>query len=154
MRKMLLSFKADVYERLLTGEKIYEHRKVFPKEPIEAYLYVSSPKKAITGIMHLNERINLIDWLEMYSYDSEATGRIESCLKNNRYAMEIADFQATNEISLDRLRLEMPGFIVPQMYYFLDNSILLEYLERNLYAVDEKIIHDFSKVDSTQICVC
>ena len=34
MRTMLLSFKADVYKRVLSGEKIYEHRKVFPNEPI------------------------------------------------------------------------------------------------------------------------
>ena len=41
MRTMLLSFKADVYKRVITGEKIYEHRKVFPDEPVLAYLYVS-----------------------------------------------------------------------------------------------------------------
>lgn len=53
MRKMLLSFKADVYKRVLSGEKIFEHRKVFPDEPIMAYLYVSSPKQVITGKMIL-----------------------------------------------------------------------------------------------------
>ena len=37
MRTMLLSFKADVYQKVITGEKIYEHRKVFPDEPIKAY---------------------------------------------------------------------------------------------------------------------
>ena len=41
MRTMLLSFKADVYKRVITEEKIYEHRKVFPDEPVLAYLYVS-----------------------------------------------------------------------------------------------------------------
>lgn len=56
MRKMLLSFKADVYEKVLSGEKIFEHRKVFPNEPVKAYLYVSNPKKAITGIMYLENK--------------------------------------------------------------------------------------------------
>lgn len=58
MRKMLLSFKADVYKKVLSGEKTYEHRKVFLNEPIEAYLYVSAPVKAIVGIMHLDNRID------------------------------------------------------------------------------------------------
>lgn len=50
MRKMLLSFKSDIYQKVISGEKIYEHHKVFLNEPIEAYLYVSTPVKAITGI--------------------------------------------------------------------------------------------------------
>lgn len=54
MRKMLLSFKADVYQKVVSGEKIYEHRKVFPDEPIEAYLYVSAPIKAIVIIYHID----------------------------------------------------------------------------------------------------
>lgn len=57
--KMLLSFKADVYERVLAGTKIYEYRKVFSNEPIEAYLYVSSPKQVIIGkmIIPINNRL-------------------------------------------------------------------------------------------------
>lgn len=47
MRTMLLSFKANVYKKVITGEKIYEHRKVFPNESIKAYLYVSTPIKSI-----------------------------------------------------------------------------------------------------------
>ena len=59
MRTMLLSFKADVFDRVVSGEKIYEHRKVFPDEHIEAYLYVSTPRKVITGIMHLSNRVEI-----------------------------------------------------------------------------------------------
>ena len=51
---MLLSFKADVFERVKSGEKIYEHRRVFPDEPVKAYLYISTPVKAIVGIMRLD----------------------------------------------------------------------------------------------------
>lgn len=41
MRTMLLSLREDVYKRVLSGEKIYEHRKVFPDEPVKAYIYMS-----------------------------------------------------------------------------------------------------------------
>lgn len=47
MRKMLLSFKPEAYEKIKSGEKIFEHRRNFPDEPIMAYMYVSSPIKAV-----------------------------------------------------------------------------------------------------------
>ena len=98
MRKMLLSFKADVFQRVLSGEKIYEHRRVFPDEPIEAYLYVSAPVKAIVGIMHLEHKTDIESWKEKYKYDEAALHRIDEYLKHHQYAMEIKDFQNTNEI--------------------------------------------------------
>ena len=48
---MLLSFRPDVYEKIKSGVKIFEHRRNFPDEPIMAYMYVSSPVKAITGVV-------------------------------------------------------------------------------------------------------
>ena len=59
MRTMLLSFKADVYKRVITGEKIYEYRKVFLDELVVAYLYVSAPVKAITGIMKVYNKTSI-----------------------------------------------------------------------------------------------
>ena len=51
MRKMLLSFKPEVYEKIKSGKKKFEHRRNFPDEPIMAYMYVSAPVKAIKGIV-------------------------------------------------------------------------------------------------------
>ena len=62
MRTMLLSFKPSVYEKIRTGIKIFEHRRSFPNEPIKAYMYVSSPICAITGIVYLGRRHELKDW--------------------------------------------------------------------------------------------
>lgn len=39
MRKIILSFNFEWYEQLKSGDKIYEHRKRFCKEPVEAYIY-------------------------------------------------------------------------------------------------------------------
>ena len=39
MRIMLMSLRDDVYRKVLSGEKIYEHRKVFPDEPVKTYIY-------------------------------------------------------------------------------------------------------------------
>ena len=40
MRTMLMSLRDDVYRKVLSGEKIYEHRKVFPDEP-ERLIFMS-----------------------------------------------------------------------------------------------------------------
>lgn len=151
MRKMLLSFKPDVYKRLASGEKIYEHRKVFPNEPIEAYLYVSAPVKAIAGIIHLNNRVCISDWLEKYSYDPQAVDRISKYMKTSKYAMEISDFQDTTRIPLEQLRYDLSRFVVPQMYYFIDDE-LNTYIQSNITPVGEKIIHSFENITSDQIC--
>ena len=152
MRTILLSFKADVFQRVLTGEKLYEHRKVFPNEPIEAYLYVSAPIKSIKGIMYLDHKTDIEDWKEKFSYDVAAQKRIEEYLKHHRYAMEIEAFQNTTAIPLQRLRRDLPSFIVPQMYYFIDGTELLAYLKANLEPIGERIVHDFSDIKSDQIC--
>lgn len=107
MRKMLLSLRADVYKRVLNGEKIYEHRKVFPDEPIKAYIYVSAPVKAICGIMYLSNKTLLLEWKEKYKDDIECVKRIESYLPKSKYGMEINKFENTNEIPLSRLREDL-----------------------------------------------
>lgn len=138
MRTMLLSFKADIYKRVITGEKIYEHRKVFPDEPILAYLYVSAPVKAIVGIMKLENKIGLESLKDKYFYDTYAIARIYAYLEHHKYAMEITEFQETNSIPLEKLRVDLPGFVVPQMYYYIDDSELLSYLEMNLKPIGKR----------------
>ena len=49
-KRSILSFKPEVYEKIKSGKKKFEHRRNFPDEPIMAYMYVSAPVKAIKGI--------------------------------------------------------------------------------------------------------
>lgn len=154
MRKMLLSFKPSVYKNIYEGLKIFEHRRNFPDEPIMAYMYVSKPVRAITGIVYLNNRHELIDWEQEFSYDSEALQRIADYKKSYRYAMEIAEFQETNAISLDDLKRDLPGFVAPQSYIYLDNNPdLLRYIEGKIVGQGINVKHDFSVITSKQVCV-
>lgn len=107
MRKMLISIKPDVYERIRNGTKIFEHRKVFPNEPIMAYMYVSSPVKAITGILYLSNRTEYLSWKDKYSYDNEAIKRIDEYMKHYNVVMQINDSYETNMITLKQLRKDM-----------------------------------------------
>lgn len=154
MRTMLLSFKPKVYEKILNGEKIFEHRRHFPDEPILAYMYVSKPIRAIKGIVYLNNRHILTDWEYEYSYDSAALKRIKEYKKSYQYAMEIIEFQETSEISLYDLKRDNVSFVVPQSYIYLDNRPeLLKYIQSHLNINGKNIKHDFSNILSTQICV-
>lgn len=153
MRTMLLSFKPEVFERVVSGQKIFEHRSVFPNEDVIAYLYVSSPVQAIKGVMLLTNKVNLIDWKEQYKNDIEVIKRIDEYLKDYKCVMQISRFQNTTSISLDRLRKERDCFIVPQMYYYLDGTDLLKYIQDNIEYIGEPIEHDFSCISSEQICV-
>lgn len=155
MRNMLISFKPEVFEKLATGKKVFEHRRVFPAEPIRAYIYVSRPVQAIKGIVYLGNRTYLEDWKEKYAYDSEAIKRIDNYIKNEGYkvVMEVQGFQDTSSISLKRLREIFPNFLIPQMYYYLDDTPLLEYLQNNLINEGSLVEHDFSNVISEIICV-
>ena len=153
MRTMLLSFKPSVYEKIRTGIKIFEHRRSFPNEPIKAYMYVSSPICAITGIVYLGRRHELKDWEREFASDKDAVERIKKYRELFIYAMEIVEFQETTEISLSQLRTDIEGFIAPQMYYYLDGKPLLTYLEDKLESKEINIKHTFENITSSQVCV-
>ena len=155
MRKMLLSFRPDVYEKIKSGVKIFEHRRNFPDEPIMAYMYVSSPVKAITGVVYLGKRHCLSDWMEVYKEDSNAVTRIKEYIEkyHYRYAMEIDGFQETSQISLDDLRENVPGFVAPQMYIYLDNTELLKYIEKNVIVYTNKIEHEHEEMCPQIVCI-
>ncbi len=152
MRTMLLSLREDVYRRVLSGEKIYEHRKVFPDESVKAYIYVSSPMKSICGIMYLSNKTSLLDWKEKYKDDANCVQRIEEYLPHHKFGMEINRFENTNCIPLETLRKDLNKFIVPQMYYFIEDSELLAYLENNLFLDGTVVTHTYENITSDMIC--
>lgn len=118
-------------------------------------MYVSSPVKAITGVVYLGKRHCLSDWMEDYKEDSNAVTRIKEYIEtyHYRYAMEIDRFQETSQILLDDVRKNVPGFVAPQMYIYLDGTELLEYIESNLKMIDLQVEHSFERIEACQVCV-
>jgi predicted transcriptional regulator len=153
MRTVMLSLKPDVFNNVLSGEKIYEHRKVFPEGPVTAYIYISRPVQALAGILYLDNKIQLKTWKDKYGYDLMAVERIDKYLERYNVAMEIQKFQNTTSISLEDIKKEFPDFLIPQMYYYLDDLPLLDYLQRNLTPIEPEISHEFNDIDSKDICV-
>ena len=114
--------------------------------------YISTPVKAIVGIMRLDNRVQIESWKKKYSYDEATLSRIDNYLSKHTVAMEITEFQMANAIPLEKLRNDLPGFVVPQMYYYIENTELLKYLEKNLDPVGEPIKHSFDNIPPELIC--
>lgn len=64
-----------------------------------AYMYVSAPVKAITGIVYLGKRHLLSDWKEELKENKDAIAHIEKYQKSCQYTMEIDEFQETTAIT-------------------------------------------------------
>ena len=154
MKTILLSFEPYWFEKMRTGQMPYEYRKHLPEDGATVYFYVSRPVKAITGIAHFGKREVLADWLQKYADRGlEVIARIKDYLQDCTYACPVLEFQPTNQISLETLKKDLPGFIVPRMYFFLDNTPLFAYLQQNLKPTDDpiKFTHP-DPIPSDQIC--
>ena len=67
--------------------------------------------------------------------------------------MEINRFENTNAIPLGKLRDDLTKLVVPQMYYFMKESELLNYLEENLIPDGVLVKHTYENIASDIICV-
>ena len=153
MSTILLAFEPDWFDKLSTGEKKFEYRKHFPKGNTTVFFYVSNPVKAITGIAEFAERESLNDWKEKYAERPvDVMERINDFATDCRWAMPMVKFQPTNKITLEQIREAFPDFIVPRMYYYIDNSYLLKYLESNLIPQGQPLNHSFDLINDDDIC--
>ena len=139
-------FYYDIYK------KIYEHRKVFPDEPVKAYIYVSKSIQAICGVMYLSNKTSLLDWREMYKEDVATVKRIDVYLPIHKFGMEINRFEYSNSIPIVELRQNLDKFIIPQMYYYIEDLDLLRYIEANIEFDGIVIIHEYDNTTSEMIC--
>lgn len=153
MSTILISFEPYWFDFLEKGIKKFEYRKHFPKDKVTAYFYVSNPVKAITGIAEFDYRQNLSDWKNIYKdRPNTVQKRIDEFLMDCTYAVPVLKFQPTNKISLNTLRTEVPSFVVPRMYYYIDNTELLTYLNKNLKPSCQALHHSFEIMDDDDIC--
>lgn len=153
MRTIFLSFSPEWYPYIESGEKIYEHRKRFCKEPVIAYLYLGLPVQKIVAILELGKRINIESWLDKYRDDEEAIVRITESLRKNRFAMEIKTIQFIEPIPIDCVINEFPNFHIPQSYFYLDNKPeLLSFINERVVSRGNKICNSFDNIKSDEIC--
>ena len=153
MRTILLSFSYEWFQYIDSGKMNFDYRKVLPVEETRVFFYVSRPVMAITGMAHFGPRENLKDWLDMYGDRSEIVrSRILGYMTDCRYAVKIYDYCQTNRVSLQELREKVPGFKPPRMYYYIDGTPLIVYLENNLKPSGKKWSFSFDQILDEDIC--
>lgn len=92
-----------------------------------------NPIKAITGIGEFGNREELVTWLDKFSSRPDnVKRRIEDYLEDCNYVAPLLSFQKTNRLPLRDLQKDIPNFVVPRMYYYLDDLELLDYLNNKL----------------------
>ena len=154
MSTILLSFEPEWFSLLESGKKKFEYRKHFPDgDETTVYFYVSNPVKAITGVAIFGKKEKLSLWKEKYSdRPVKVAERISEFMEDCNYAIPMLSFTKTVRIPLNQLRTDIKGFIVPRMYYYIDDSDLLNYLKVNLTPLEETYQNDFSFISDDDIC--
>lgn len=150
----VMSFWPSVYNRICDQTKLLEYRRRFPKNCEYAYMYVSSPVKAICGIVYFGKKYDLEEWKKEYAYDSEIIKRIDKNLDNYKYAYEIKAIQKIKPITLKSLRENNDGFVAPQSYLLLNNfPELAKYIKSQEEFIDEVITNDLVDLLPNNICL-
>ncbi len=153
MKTILLSFEPGWFHMLETGKKKFEYRKHFPADQTTAFFYVSAPEKMVSGIAVFGNREKLLEWTVKYNdRPQDVQNRITDFLTDCRWVMPVLSFQRTTSISLEQLRRDLPGFIVPRMYYYIDDTDLLRYLKSSLRPIGPLLENSFSQLSDDDIC--
>ena len=122
---VILSIKPEFVEKIFSGEKRYEYRKIVFKQKVDTiYIYASHPISKIVGEFKLDEIIcdtprNIWQQTKKQSgitkafFDKYYTGR------DRAVALKIKEYREYKE-SVNPLSL-LPDFKVPQSFIYVDD---------------------------------
>lgn len=133
---ILLSIREPYFQDMLEGNKKYEYRKMFRKQPTKAIIYISKTKKSIVGmidfaqpiidtsaqIAHLAEQEGECAYQEMIDYLGE---------DKQGYAIPVNKiYLFEEEYKIHDLRQANINFMAPQSYMILrEDADLLNFLK-------------------------
>lgn len=125
-RIIILSLQPEPYEMILQGIKKHEFRRKFPVVPVNAFIYVSSPVKAIQGYIEFGEPI--VDEVERLGLIAEEEGSgtvsgISSYMKGLKkgFAIPIRSIREIEPLPLEELKQKYL-FAAPQLYITADSK--------------------------------
>lgn len=123
---LLLSLHPGPYDQIKSGRKKYEYRRKFIDGPSRAFIYVTSPVKAISGLIEIGAPI--IDTPKRIAEIAEkekcgsghGTKEYLNGLEKG-YAIPILSFWEIKPVGLEELR-EKFQFSAPQSYMYLSHK--------------------------------
>ena len=145
---LVISIKPEYMELILSGNKSVELRKCkpsFPKEDILVALYCTAPVKAVVGFCFLQDLvedspsslwnrfskfvgIDQRTYLEYYKNNDKAIG----LFLENILTLE-------QELTLDKIREEVPSFTPPQTYKYYEIGFLQSRFRKRLNGEYNKL---------------
>jgi predicted transcriptional regulator len=138
---VLLSIREEYYNEILKGIKKFEYRKKYNKLSTIAFIYISKTKKKVVAVIEFDAPI--YDSAEIIAKISEKEKKdsfenmIEYIGRDKKgYAIPIKKIIPIENISLQEIKNKIPGFTVPQSFFYIkEKKELLELLE-NLEVQD------------------
>lgn len=147
MKTILMSIRQGPFEAILDGRKRHEFRRRFYiNEPCQVVFYIISPVSAICGVGIFDTPIydnieNLVKIIKTHSFSSEESLRNYLEDMKSGYALPVIKSKRINQIKLNELRKEIPGFSPPQSYYSLDSPKFKNLIGRlDLYETPNEVI--------------
>lgn len=134
----MISLKEEYFKRILEGTKLFEFRKVFAvslNEPFLCVIYVSSPIKAIQGVVYFDRPIkdsidNLLELARKTNYLFIEGIRDYFNNKKIGYALPVISArQFKQPIKLKEIQKIYDRFKAPQSFYCLENKQFLKIKE-------------------------
>lgn len=121
---ILLSLQPQYWQLVLNGSKKYEYRRLFREDAVQAYIYLSTPRKEIAGFIDfdiplIRPPVEIADLAEIQSPGSRQGMMDYLGDRKQSYAIPILFHESFAPIPLSMLR-ERFGFIAPQSYLVLD----------------------------------
>lgn len=154
-KSIFLSFRPEFFRPILYGIKKYEYRKRFCKEPVIAYLYLSSPVQEVVGIMELGKPLISEELIKNYSNTSLVHSRIQRAISSGEhYIIPIKSLTLfETPIPIKKLKEINPNFFVPQCYCNLENQKdIFEYLKKQK-LLEVEFCNNHSKIYEENLCV-
>lgn len=141
MKTLFLSFKSEYYKALLYGLKKYEYRKRFCNEEVRAYLYLSGKERKVVGYLDLGKPIRLDLTKDDYINYPDVLKRVDEYIATRDInAVPIKSLTLFKDpLSLEDIRMKIPNFMPPQMYFIIDNKKELKSLLENR-EIDKTVV--------------
>lgn len=125
-RVIILSLQPEPYDKIVKGLKKYEFRRKFLSLPVNAFIYVSSPIKAIKGFIEFGQPI--WDEVEKIGEIAEMDGSgtkdgIKEYMNGleQGYAIPIISVRQIESMPLSDLRTKY-NFTAPQSYINIESN--------------------------------
>lgn len=127
---ILLSLQEEYFNAIKNGDKKFEYRRRFRKEPTKAFIYVSKTKKTVLGLIDFGNPIFQRAEHIAQIAEEEKKGSYDNIISyigkgHNGYAIPIKNFYSISGITLDEIKEEIPEFFAPQSYLLLNPDMRL-----------------------------